>query len=203
MSVPVSRMCSPRGVRVTDVLETERLLLSDLESLGIEGLVDRQLRELQREARLVRDTTSHRKREVAQFVARHHVVDHAKAVGFFGVDRVAREQQLLGLANTQLPRMAEPLDTVDTVADGQVLEARVIGRDDEVTHPHQHQTTGDDLALHDGNGGLRDVVPAPAHVEVHLLLVGHESLRAAPARRSSDPDRVGVVDSGTFQVVAR
>ena len=64
-------------------------------------------------------------------------------VRLLGVDGVTGEHELLGLARPELPRVCEVLDAAhaEPGADD-VGEAGVVGGDDQVARPHQHQAGG-------------------------------------------------------------
>ena len=87
----------------------------------------------------------------------------------------------LALRAPELPRVGEVLDAVDAHADHRVGEQRVVGGDDDVGDPQQHQPAGDGLALGGGDHRLGDVAPPPAHLEVDLLLQRHVPLLALAA----------------------
>ena len=48
--------------------------------------------------------------------------------------------------------------------------SRVVGRDDQVTRPAQHETGGDAFALHGGNRGFDQIAPPPGVVQIAALL---------------------------------
>ena len=76
----------------------------------------------------------------AQLVGREHLAHHAEPVGLVDVDRVAGEHELLGLAGAELPRVREVLDAAHAEAGADdVGEARVLGADDQVARPHEHE----------------------------------------------------------------
>ena len=64
-------------------------------------------------------------------------------------------------------------DAVDAELDGHVTEAGIVGSDDDVADPHQHESASNDLALDCSDCRLGDVVPPTTHLQVHLLLVRH------------------------------
>ena len=61
-------------------------------------------------------------------------------------------------------------DAADAHADDGIAELGVVGGDDEVAGPAEHETAGDGLAVDGGDGGLGDVTPALAQAEVELRL---------------------------------
>lgn len=85
---------------MANMLQTERLLLSNLKALSIKRLINGEFCQLQREGRLVNDPICHCEGGVEQLVARNDVVDHAQAMRLFGIDRIAGKQEFLGLADT-------------------------------------------------------------------------------------------------------
>ena len=119
-----------------------------------------------------------RHRAPRELGTRHDVVDHAEPMGLLGRHELAGEQQLLGLARAPLPRVGEVLDTVDAHADDGIGELGVVGGEDDVGDPQQHQAAGDRLALGGGDQRLGQVAPPPAHLEVDLLLERHLPLLA-------------------------
>ena len=82
--------------------------------------------------------------------------------------------------------------TVHAHPDDRVTEQRVVGGDDHVGHPQQHQPAGDGLALRGREQRLRDVPPPPAHLEVHLLLPRHVTLVPVEVRAAVGGDEVEV-----------
>ena len=72
--------------------------------------------------------------------------------------RVAGEQELLGLADAELPRLDQQLDARAGHAQHGVLEDGVVGGHDQVAHAGEHQAGGDAAALHRGDRGLAEVV---------------------------------------------
>ncbi len=145
-------------------------------TLGVQRLVDALLRQAQRERRPLGDAAGHGHDERAQVIGCHHLVDHAQSVRVRRGDPVAGEEQFLGLPRTELPGMGEVLDTVHTHADHGIAEQCVVGGDDDVGDPEQHQAACDRLALRGGDHRLGDVAPPPAHLEVQLLLPGEVTL---------------------------
>ncbi len=69
------------------------------------------------------------------------------------------EQQLLGLARTELPAVTMIFDPADAHADDGIGEARVIGRDDQVAWPGEHEAGGNAGALHRCDRRLRKIAP--------------------------------------------
>ncbi|MNZ76739.1 hypothetical protein D3C78_952570 [compost metagenome] len=80
--------------------------------------------------------------------------------------------------------MGEELDAADAHRHGVVHEQRVFRSDDQVAWPDQHQTTGNALALHLGDGRLGDVAPAFREADVDFLLASH--LRLDTGRRAAE-----------------
>ena len=102
-----------------------------------------------------------------------------EAVRLLDVDRVAGEHELLGLAGPELPRVREVLDAAhaEPGADD-VGEACVLGRDDEVARPHEHQPGGVHRAVHLGDGDLAEVAPPQRVLEEVVPLLQHQVLGA-------------------------
>ena len=91
-------------------------------------------------------------RALRELVVGEHLAHHAEAVRLVDVERVTGEHQLLGLARTELPRVREVLDAAhaEPGADD-VGEAGVVGGDDEVARPHEHQAGRVHGAVHLGD----------------------------------------------------
>ena len=119
---------------------------------------------------------------VGQLVTGHDLVHQAEALGLGGVEGLGAEQELLGLARPELPRLDQQLDAGARHAQHRVGEPGVVGGHDQVAHAGQHQTGGRAGALHGGDGRLGEVVDAHAAVEVHDLLVVELALGGGPHR---------------------
>ena len=81
------------------------------------------------------------------------------------------KQELLGLADPELPRLDQQLHPGAGQAQHRVGEHGVVGGHDQVAHAGQHEAGRDAAALDGGDGRLAEVVDAQAAVEVHGLLV--------------------------------
>ena len=87
--------------------------------------------------------------------------------------------QLLGLAGAELPGVGEVLDAAHAEAGADdVGELGVLGGDDEVAGPHQHEPGGVDVAVHLGDGDLAQVAPPPGVLEEVVPLLEHPVLGA-------------------------
>src|SRR6202044_4026587 len=76
----------------------------------------------------------------AELIARHDMVDHAAAERIRSAQPAAGEQKFLRLAHAHLIGMIEELAAGYTeIRSGVVAKTRILGADDEVAHPHQHQ----------------------------------------------------------------
>ena len=143
-----------------------------------------------------------------ELVARHHPVDHAELAGARAASiRSPRNRNSLACAGAHHPRVGEVLDAGDAHAHHRVGEERVVGGDDEVAAPGEHQPAGDAGALHRGDRRLGQLPPAPAHAEVDLGLAGEAQLarracRRGPTRARPARSKVGVdVAAGGADVV--
>jgi hypothetical protein len=58
-----------------------------------------------------------------------------------------------------------------------VGERHVVGGDDEVASPHEHEPRGVHVAVHLGDRDLAEVPPTPGVVEVVVPLLEHQPLR--------------------------
>ena len=137
----------------------------------LEGVVDRVLHDLSRDRRHEGDLVGHLSCRLHQVAGGHDPIDHPETPCLGGVDPVSGEEELLGLADAELPRLDEELDAGARHSQDGVLEHGVFRGDDEVAHARQHQAGGDAAALHGGDRRLAEVVDLHAPVEVHDLLV--------------------------------
>jgi hypothetical protein len=92
-----------------------------------------------------------------------------------------------------LPRMREVFDAVDAERGRIVDELRVLGRDDDVARPNQHQAAHDASPLHRGDGRLRDVAPSLAQPDVEFLLARHLRLGARASEAAPGADGLVIV----------
>ncbi len=129
-----------------------------------------------------------------------HPVDQPQAPGLLRVDGVAGEQELLRLADAELPGLDQQLDAGPRQAQDRVGELGVVGGDDEVAHGRQHQTGRNAAALHGGDGRLAEVVDAHAAVVVHRLLVLELAFGRLP---QGDPGVGPVTADQCLEVMAR
>src|SRR5829696_9229824 len=97
-------------VRVVQLVEGEAGVERDVEAHVVDGLVDRLLDEQRGHRRLLGDPPGELDRALLEVGGREHLADHAERVGLVDADRVAGQEQLLGLARPELPGMAEVLD---------------------------------------------------------------------------------------------
>ena len=88
---------------------------------------------------------------------------------FVRAPAVSGEQELLGLARAQFPRMAQPLHRGHAKGHHRIGEHRIIGGDDDIAHPREDQRAGNALALHRADRRLGDIAPAPRGFEVAFL----------------------------------
>ncbi len=117
----------------------------------------------------------------ARSVEGEHLRHHAEAVGLVDVDAVAGQEQLLGLAWPELPRVGEVLEPAHAEAGADdVGEDHVVGSDDQVAGPHQHQSGGVDRPVHLGDRDLAEVPPPQRVLEVVVPLLEHAALGADP-----------------------
>ena len=93
-----------------------------------------------------------------------------------GVELLGGEQEFLGLADPELPWLDEQLDRRTATCAAPDWRSGVVGRHDQVAHAREHQAGGHALALDGGDGGLAEVVDAPAALHVHDLLVAELAL---------------------------
>ena len=137
--------------------------------------VDRILYQQGGHRRPLGDTPGELQGLVLQFGAGKDLGHHAEAVCLVGVDRITGQQKLFGLSRAEFPRVGEVLDTRHAHPyRNDVAELRVVGGDDQVTCPNQHQPSRDGIALHLRDGDLAQI-PPPAGVfeeEVPLLQIG-------------------------------
>ena len=149
----------------------------------VEGVVDRLLDQRRGHRRQQGDAPGERARFGGETPARHDPVDQPEPPRLARVDRLAEEEELLGLALAELPRLDQQLDAGAGHAQDRIGELRVVGGDDQVAHAGQHEPGGDAGALHLRDGRLGQVVNVEALLEVELALVAESALRrgAQPA----------------------
>ena len=148
-SMPGQRVGADLGVvRVRDVVQPEHRVHAGAHAHLVLALVHRALGQRQPEVRHPGDPVGQLERGVRQLGPRHHAADHAQFVRPRRAEPVAGEQHLLGEPRSQHPRMREVLDARDAHPHHRVGEERVVGGDDQVADPGQHQPAGDARALH-------------------------------------------------------
>ena len=81
-----------------------------VEAHVVQRLVHRLLDQQRRHGRELGDAPRELERALGELVGREDLAHHAEPVRLLGVDRVAGEHQLLGLAGAELPRVREVLD---------------------------------------------------------------------------------------------
>ncbi len=145
--------------------------------LQIEHPVDRVLHGLRRDRRDEGDLVGHGARRRRRAPPRGTtLLTSPNRSASCGLDRLRAEQELLGLARSELPRLDQELDGGARHAQHGVGELRIVGGDDEIAHARQHQAGGGARALHGGDRGLAEVADPHAAVEVHDLLVAELAL---------------------------
>lgn len=180
-------------------MQVERILQRRVPTLRILSPVDRPLGQLERKPRLGCDLAGHGQGRVFKVVAAHNLVDHPKTVRVLGGQRIGGKQHLLCLASTDLPKVAEVLNSADTKAHRWISEAGIVGGNDEVAGPHKHQSAGDAFTLDRSDRWLWIVPPTLAEAEIDLFLATH--LRFGP-RAAKPADRANgvVVRHGTMRI---
>ncbi len=175
-------------VRVVELVHGEARLQRVVEALVVLGLVHRLLDEQGRHGRDLADPARELDRALGQLVGREDLAHHAEPVALLGVDRVAGEHELLGLARTELPRVREVLDAAHPQTRAHDIgEDRALGRDDEVARPHQHEPGRVHRTVHLGDGDLAQVPPPQRVLEEVVPLLQHQAL-GARARRAVDQE---------------
>jgi hypothetical protein len=118
---------------------------------------------------------------LGQAFRREHLADHAEPVRLVHVEGVAGQQEFLGAARAELPRMSEVLDPAHAQPHSDhVGEAGVVRGHDQVASPHQHQAGREYRALHLGDGNLPQIAPAPRVLEEVMPFLQHPVLGAKP-----------------------
>ena len=112
-------------VGMRQVVQRKRRLHGTDSALCVLCGIDRLLDQLQRKQRLLRDLLGQRHAEGVQLGPRHDMVDHAKPVRLFSRQPVGGEQELLGLAHAQLPRVGEELGPAEREAIISTLDSEV------------------------------------------------------------------------------
>src|SRR5215217_879104 len=104
--------CVQRGGGVADELVDHEVVPPRLPlPLEIEHPVDRLLHGLGSHRRDERNLVSHGACRLGELRPGDDLVDEPESLGVVGVDRLGAEQELLGLARSELPRLDQQLDT--------------------------------------------------------------------------------------------
>src|SRR6266851_6154157 len=177
-------------VGMRQVMQRERRLHGAHPALRVLGSIHRLLHELQRKQRLLRNALGHGQAERFQLGARHDMVHHAQPMRFGGADPIGGEQEFLGLAHAHLPRMGKELRAAHAHRHRMVEELGVLGADDEIARPHQHQPADHHLAVDQRHRRLGNVAPALAEAEIDLLLAGVLRLCSRLAEAAPGADRL-------------
>ncbi|SQD95769.1 hypothetical protein FMEAI12_3310019 [Parafrankia sp. Ea1.12] len=149
-----------------EVVHVEHRVDGGAETLDVQGVVDGALGHAQRERVLAGDAAGKLQGGRVQVVERDDPVDHAEPERLGGRDGTAGEQQFLGLASPELPGVTVVLHAADAHVQDGVGELGVVGGDDEIAGPAEHEPTGDALALDGGDRRLRNVAPGLRIVQV-------------------------------------
>jgi MFS family permease len=161
-------------VRVVELVHGEARVEGVVEAHVVDALVHRLLDQQRGHGGRLGDPPGERQGLVGQLVDREHLADHAQLVRLVDVDGVAGQQQLLGLARAELPRVGEVLHAAHAQpGPHHVGEAGVVGGHDQVAGPHQHQAGREHRALHLGDGDLAQVAPAEGVLEEVVPLLQH------------------------------
>ena len=142
-----------------------------------------------RHGRSAGDAPGELQRLVFQLVERKDLRHHTQPVRLIGIDRIAGQQKLFRLARAELPRVCEVFDTRHAQPGrDHVTELGVVGGDDQVARPDQHQAGRDGVALHLGDGDLAQITPTDGVLEVVVPLLQVERLDHAGACRAVHPE---------------
>src|ERR1700694_276876 len=182
-----------RGRGVADELVDHEVVTPRLAlALQVDHPVDRVLARLRGPRWDQGDLAGHLGRRGRQIGTRNDLVDEAETLGGMRLDGLGAEQEFLGLARAQLPRLDPPvaprprldqqLDTRAGHAQHRVGELRVVGGDDEVAHAREHQAGRGTSTLHGRDRRLAEVADPDAAVEVHDLLVSELAFRGVAHR---------------------
>lgn len=159
-------------VRVIELVDLEATVQRGGKPHGIDGLVHRFLDQQCRHRRHLRDPTREFDCAGREFVSGKHLADHPQRVGLVGAYAVAGEQQFLGLARPELPRMSEVLDPAHAQPGADHIgEHGVLAGDDQIAAPGQHQPRRQHGPVHLGDGDLAQVAPPLGVFEVVVPLL--------------------------------
>ncbi len=117
-------------------------------------VIDREFEHPERHPIALGNPLGQRQRLRLELFARDHDIDEAEPAGLFGANEPALKQDLLRLADRQIPRNRKVLEQR-----GQ--ELRVLRRDDQVHRRREHPSAKDTVALN--HRDCRFVQVAPAH----------------------------------------
>ena len=131
---------------VTKLMQGKYLCHCRRAAHGILGLIDGLFGQFQNKQWFLRDPFRHGQRCRQQFIPWHDLVDHAELFRVLSPQPIRREQQFLGLAHPDFPRVGEEFDAADAHFHHGIAEFRIIRRDNNIAGPGQHQTTGDTFA---------------------------------------------------------
>src|ERR1700730_14265979 len=172
-----------RGRGVADELVDHEVVTPRLAlALQVDHPVDRVLDRLRGHRWDQGDLAGHLGRRGRQIGTRNDFVDEAETLGVVRFDGLGTEQELLGLAWAQLPRLDQQLDARAGHAQHRVGELRVVGGDDEVAHAREHEAGRGTSTLHGRDRRLAEVADPDAAVEVHDLLVSELAFRGVAHR---------------------
>jgi MFS family permease len=164
-------------VRVVQLVHRKTRVEGVVEAHVVDALVHRLLDQQRGHGGRLGDPPGEGQGLVGQLVDREHLADHAQLVRLVDVDGVAGQQQLLGLARAELPRVREVLHAAHAQPGSHhVGEAGVVGGHDQVAGPHQHQAGREHRALDLGDGDLAQVAPAQGVLEEVMPLLQHPAL---------------------------
>src|SRR5690606_38198049 len=90
------------------------------------------------------------------------------------------KEELLCHARTHNPGMCEILHPRYAHPHDRVREISVVGGDDQITAPGEHEAAGDACSLNCGNRWLGYLAPPSAHAEIDLGLPRPPCVRARP-----------------------
>ena len=103
---------------VTKLMESKGSLHGGNAALRVFCSVHGFFSQLEREKRLGSDPAGQIECRRGQLGKRHHLIDHAQPICVLRRNEIGREQHLLGLARSKLPRMPEEFDARHPHRDG-------------------------------------------------------------------------------------
>src|SRR5690606_27975583 len=107
--------------------------------------------------------------EAVEFVAVDDMVDHAEPMGVPGAHELRSEEHFFRPAYAQFPWVLEKLRAAHAHRHGVVCKKRVIGRDDDVARPYQHEAGCDHASLDLCDHWLGNVAPPLRQALVDFL----------------------------------